>query len=580
MDHDRPDTAHEETDHWMSPEQLAECARADVADSSGSPVPTRMVSNGEYVPHPQTDKQQRVEARINELADEASRKLGMDRRRFLKSTGGMAAAFLAMNEVFGRHFNVSPIEMFESEAWAANATPPNVFVFDAQLHIVRSSRDFSGLSLRSIAQGEPSGLNPDNHPDELGRVNHPWNPALVGLPNVGENFHLVQFMKDVYLDSQVTVGVMSNNNSAAVPQDGGPSRPPRNIQESERYEFLTAMQTVATRNWVNEIAGSTRMLAHGQLYPGVGNLEYMQYQIDELKPDSWKGYNVARAAKVDDDPASEMRRWRMDDEDIAYPMYELIDSNRARLKEYPGLFNLCIHKGLSTNAPPEPELGHPQDIPKAATDWPQLNFIYYHSCFRPSFWALNALNEVQSGALRDGVPDILWTTEFAQLAAPHPNVYAEIGTTWASTVITFPTVAAHILGQLMKYMGPDRIIFGSDSVWYGSPQWQIEALWRFEIPEDLRERYGYPKLTQGAKRKILGLNSARLYRMPAAADPAPGAIYQPVPEDYESRLTDELKTILEFPGYTDDALSAARQQYLAMGADPSNTRYGWVRIRS
>ena len=74
--------------------------------------------------------------------------------------------------------------------------------------------------------------------------------------------------------------------------------------------------------------------------------------------------------------------------------------------------------------------------------------------------------------------------------------------------MTFPTVAAHIMGQLMKFMGEDRIVFGSDSVWYGSPQWQIEALWRFQIPEAMREKYGYPALTESAKRKILGLTSA------------------------------------------------------------------------
>ena len=92
-----------------------------------------------------------------------------------------------------------------------------------------------------------------------------------------------------------------------------------------------------------------------------------------------------------------------------------------------------------------------------------------------------------------------------------PNCYGEIGTTWASSFVSFTTVAAQIMGQLMKFMGEDRILFGSDSVWYGSPQWQIEALWRFQIPEALREKYGYPALTESARRKILGLTSAKLY---------------------------------------------------------------------
>ena len=167
-------------------------------------------------------------------------------------------------------------------------------------------------------------------------------------------------------------------------------------------------------------------------------------------------------------------------------------------------------------------------------------------------------------------------TEYAQLVAPFPNVYAELGTTWASSVVTFPTVAAHLLGQLLTYMGEDRIVFGSDSVWYGSPQWQIEALWRFQIPEALRERYGYPELTDAAKRKILGLTSARLYGIEPIEDPERQAeTYRPVPADYESRISDDLKTILEFPGFAGDNIARMREAHLAAGVEPSHTRYGW-----
>ncbi len=232
---------------------------------------------------------------------------------------------------------------------------------------------------------------------------------------------------------------------------------------------------------------------------------------------------------------------------------------------------------MAPNVDATPEIGHPSDIPKAAADWPNLNFIIYHSCIRPRFFVYESLKEIESGALRGGVPDISWTTEFAQLVAGFPNVYAELGTTWASTVITFPTVAAHILGQLMKFLGEDRIVFGSDSVWYGSPQWQIEAMWRFEIPQAMREQYGYPELTQAAKRKILGLNSARLYQLPSTSPVAPGGEYRPVPSDYASRIPDQLKTLLEFPGFAADNLSKMRSEYLAQGAVPSNTRYGWIR---
>ena len=95
-------------------------------------------------------------------------------------------------------------------------------------------------------------------------------------------------------------------------------------------------------------------------------------------------------------------------------------------------------------------------------------------------------------------------------------------------MITFPSVCAHMLGQLLKYMGPERIVFGSDSLWYGAPQWQIEAFWRFQIPQDMAKKYGYPALNEKVKRQILGLNSARLYNLPNRV-----AAYKPVPSDYD-----------------------------------------------
>jgi hypothetical protein len=582
MSGEKFDHKHDEVEHCLlSAEDLAKCARADVAEGPfRSPVPTRMVSNGEYMPHPQTDRQKRVEARIQELADSASKKLGISRRKFLASSGGMAAAFLAMNEVFGRRFNVSPIEMFEGEAYAAMGAPKNLFVLDDQQHMVRSSRTAGG-QLRDIAAGLHTNLNPDDLPDEMGGINTPWNPALVGVPNVAENFHLVQYIRDIYFNSQVTVGVLSNVTPGTVLLPGEPvPRPPKSIAESLVGAILTTEQTVAVRNFVNQLAGSTRLLAHGLFYPGKGNLEYMQYQIDAYGPDSWKGYNINRAAKVDFDPQSDMQRWRHDDKEVTYPTFELLTTNKDQLKKHPGFWNICVHKGLAPPGPDDATIGHPSDMPRAAQDWPHLNFITYHSCIRPRFFMLEALEEIRSGRLRNGVPDISWTTEYAQVVAPYPNVYAELGTTWASTVVTFPTVAAHLLGQLMKYMGSDRIVFGSDSLWYGSPQWQIEAMWRFEIPEELRRRYGYPELTQAAKRKILGLNSARLYGLPGAAEPASRGVYKPVPADYEERIPEELKTLLEFPGYAQDNLSRAKTEYVAMGAELSNTRYGWIRTKA
>ena len=118
-------------------------------------------------------------------------------------------------------------------------------------------------------------------------------------------------------------------------------------------------------------------------------------------------------------------------------------------------------------------------------------------------------------------------------------------------------------------------MFGSDSVWYGSPQWQIEALWRFQIPEAIREKYGYPALTESAKRKILGLTSAKLYGIGKVDTGS----YKPVPKDYESRMSKELKTLLEFDKVTADNMSKMKETYAALALEPDHTRYGWMRVR-
>jgi hypothetical protein len=99
---------------------------------------------------------------------------------------------------------------------------------------------------------------------------------------------------------------------------------------------------------------------------------------------------------------------------------------------------------------------------------------------------------------------------------------------------------------------------------------------RSVLPEALRQKYGYPELTERAKRKILGLTSATLYGI-GAVD---AGSYKPVPKDYESRMTPELKTLLEFGQLTADNMSKLKDTYAALNIEPSNTRYGWMRVRA
>ena len=660
-DRHRPPDSREE-DSWLNDAQMRRVAPAET-EPFVAPVPTRMVSNGEYMPHPQTDQQKHVEYRVRELAGEAAKKLGTSRRAFLAGTGGLAASFLAMNEVYGKKFfDVKPVEMYETDAYRENGVPQDVFVFDDQTHIVRTSMN-SPEALRAIAQGpgpvssgagyatnpfNGTGGNPAGN-DELGNPWTDWNPAQLGPdspPNPGPpttalgEFHLGQYINRMYLQSQTSISIISNANLALFLAPGQTTpAPATDIAESLQSEILTGYQTSMCRDFINNLAGSRRAFAHAQIYPGVGNLEdpafgdYTQWQIEYCQPDSWKGYCVAYAASPY--PGAEFQQWRLDDEVIAYPTYAVINANRNQLRQHPGFFNICIHKGLSASGTqpggPDntPDNGNPDDIVKAATDWPQFNWVIYHSCFRPSFFALQALLDIldEPGSMApttltdsDGhtVPNIRWSTQFAQIcggkyvagaeptstspSSPRPlrNVYTELGTTMASMIVTFPTAWAHLLGQQLYYMGSDHIVFGSDSLWYGGPQWQVEALWRFQIPEQIAEQWNYPQITEFDKRNILGLNSARLYGLygrQAVGVGEPGSAYrQGNLPGYGPRTQpgSTIDTVLQGVGYPtpvtpvdsaslsaallpDDNFTKMKNARTESGAGRSNARFGWMR---
>jgi uncharacterized protein len=93
---------------------------------------------------------------------------------------------------------------------------------------------------------------------------------------------------------------------------------------------------------------------------------------------------------------------------------------------------------------------------------------------------------------------------------PDSNVWADIATTWR-VLLTDPTQAAHAVGKLLKRLGPHRVLWGTDSVWYGPPQTQIMAFRAFQISAEFRDRYGYPELTDAVKARVLGLNAAELF---------------------------------------------------------------------
>jgi predicted TIM-barrel fold metal-dependent hydrolase len=434
------------------------------------PMPIHDPANGEFSPPPPTRNQLRVAETILDLASRHARRQHMSRRKFLQTASGLATAFLAMNTVYGEFFTVGAAEASDvptgEERAAKLAQNP---ILDSQLHFVHDRYDFSPLlGLRKYAAEK-------------------WNPDLRGEEQTLAKFHFRNFLKEVFLESDTTVGLLS----------GAPSDQTANW-------FLSNDGIMEARNIVNELAGSRRMLGHFVFTPGQpGWIDEIDRAISELKPDSWKGYTVG------DPLAPSKYPFRLDDEKLMYPVYEKMVKA--------GIRNVCIHKGLVGGGPGDhPHFAYAKvdDLPQAAKDWPEINFVIYHSALRP----LADYPEAHLAKF-EKTGRIDWVSDLAEIPEKYgvENVYGEIGTAFASSCIAHPRHAAALLGILVRGLGEDRVVWGTDSVWYGSPQWQIEAFRRIEVPADMRKEYGFSELggpDSKVKTKIAAENSARLHGMP------------------------------------------------------------------
>jgi len=162
---------------------------------------------------------------------------------------------------------------------------------------------------------------------------------------------------------------------------------------------------------------------------------------------------------------------------------------------------LTVHKGLAGGA----RSGSPQDVGPAAVAHPGVSFVIYHSGYEVSIRE----GPYKLGTAHLGTNRLIRSLQDARLERGR-NVYAELGSTWFH-LMRRPREAAHLLGKLLNAVGEDNVLWGTDSIFYGSPQSQIDAFRAFEIPPEMQEQYGYPALTPRIKAKILGYNAARLY---------------------------------------------------------------------
>jgi hypothetical protein len=193
-------------------------------------------------------------------------------------------------------------------------------------------------------------------------------------------------------------------------------------------------------------------------------LEHLEWQIRDLGAVSMKFYN----GHVE-------RSWRCDDRELAYPLYE----RAAEL----GVRVLQFHKGFPFGLENIEDV-RPNDLQRPARDFPEIDFVIHHL----------------------GVP---YFEETVYIAARFPNVHLCLGANLAFTPIA-PRQVQEQLGRLLAGVGVDKLSYASEGFLAGPPWPYLKAFLELEIPQDLREGYGWPQITREDKRKVLGQNMARL----------------------------------------------------------------------
>ena len=160
------------------------------------------------------------------------------------------------------------------------------------------------------------------------------------------------------------------------------------------------------------------------------------------------------------------------------------------------------------------EYASPVDIGPAARAHPDVRFVVYHSGFE-SAGDGGPVHRGDRGPGREPADHARCGRPASVRAA---NVYAELGSTWWVLMREPDPGRARARQAAASRSGPTAILWGTDSLWYGSPQDQIQAFRAFEIATELQEQYGYPALTPEIKRKILGENAIALYGVDEVPD--------------------------------------------------------------
>jgi predicted TIM-barrel fold metal-dependent hydrolase len=264
---------------------------------------------------------------------------------------------------------------------------------------------------------------------------------------------------------------------------------------------LTNLEIAGCRDLVDRYAGTGRVLTHAIVHPNLGRAEVDQMSewSQALRPAGWKVYTLWDPPERLG-PGNTGQGWFLDDEEIGIPFLEMVQTVGPHI--------VCAHKGIGAPVPgASPAGASPRDIGPVSRRYPDLTFVVYHSGYEVD--PDGEEGPYTESTRQQGVNRLVASLDECGIE-PGGNVYAELGSTWYLS-LRRPREAAHILGKLLLAVGEDRILWGTDSIWYGSPQSLIDSLWTFEIPEEMQAEYRYPALTPEIKNKILWRNAAGLY---------------------------------------------------------------------
>jgi uncharacterized protein len=426
------------------------------------PALLRSLSTDEYAPLPPSDTDRRAIAQYESHAASTAARAGLALSEYIRDRRGTAASLLAVNDAHDTtYYDVRPEAAFDLEA-ANDAFRADGPVVDVQTHFVDPGRwnSAAGAALTGFLQM----ADPERWGDGI-------DPRLIDA---------AAWATLVFGTSETAIALLTSTPGTAA------------------HNVLTNDQIAAARDVVERYAGTGRLLTHAIVHPNVGRRERdaMPEVVDMLRPSGWKTYTLWGPPTA----ASPTGGWFLDDEELGFPFLERVRDLGPRV--------VAAHKGLSGPFPGAAlPAASPRDVGPAAAAFPEVTFVVYHSGYERD--PDGEEGPYRGGAGAAGVDRLVESLAGAGIGHDG-NVYAELGSTWF-LMLRRPLEAAHVLGKLLVALGPDRILWGTDSIWYGSPQPLIDAFRAFQIPEPLRERYGYPALTPDVKDRILHRNACVVY---------------------------------------------------------------------